>query len=82
MSPSVACSSHSPSTCTAGAPPQAARHSTGFTVNLPSPVVPPGRIPSLEQVRCISSSDPPRAQERVTQNSTRVFPSGLNRNIV
>ena len=82
MSASVACSSHSPFTCTAGAPPQAARHSTPRTVNLPSADVPPGLMPSFWHVEAISSSAPPSAHERVMQNSISVFPSGLNRNIV
>ena len=82
MSASFACSSHSPLTCTAGAPPHAARHSTGFTVNLPSSVVPWGAMPSFLQVRSSSSSAPPRAQERVVQISMIVFPSGCRRNIV
>ena len=50
MSSCVACSSHSPFTCTAGAPPHAARHSISLTVNLPSGVVPPGSMPSFLQV--------------------------------
>ena len=82
MSASVACSSHSPFTCTAGAPPHAARHSTPFTVNLPSALVPPGLIPSLPHVFAMSASAPPSAQERVVQNSMSVFPSGFSRNIV
>ncbi len=82
MSAAVACSSHSPFTCTAGAPPQAARHSTPLTVNFPSGVVPPGSIPSLRQACSSSSSAPPSAQESVVQTSMSVFPSGFSRNIV
>ena len=82
MSAAVACSSHSPFTCTAGAPPQAARHSTPLTVNFPSGVVSPGLTPSLRQVCSSSSSAPPRAQESVVQTSMSVFPSGFSRNIV
>ena len=78
----VACSSHSPFTCTAGAPPQAARHSTPFTVNLPSAVVSPGFTPSLRQACSTSSSAPPSAHDSVVHTSISVFPSGLSRNMV
>ncbi len=82
MSPAEACSSHSPFTCTAGAPPHAARHSTSLTVNLPSAVVPPGSMPSFRQVWCRSSSAPPSAQDSVVQTSIVVAPAGLSRNMV
>ena len=82
MSDSEACSSHSPFTCTAGAPPQAARHSTSLTVNFPSPVVPPASIPSLRQACPRRPSEPPRAHDNVVQTSMRVFPFGWRWNIV
>ena len=82
MSPDEACSSHSPFTCTAGAPPHAARHSTSRTVYLPSAVVSPGLMPSLRQAWCRRSSAPPSAHERVVHTSIVVFPAGFSRNIV
>ena len=82
MSAAVALSSHSPLTCTAGAPPHAARHSTPRTVNLPSVLVPPGLTPSRLQVCSSSSSAPPSAHDSVVQTSISVLPSGASRNIV
>jgi hypothetical protein len=81
MSASVAPSSQAPSTWTAGAPPQAARHSTRLTVNFPSALVPPSEIPSLRQVDWSRPSAPPSEQERVVQNSSSVSPSGWKRYI-
>ncbi len=78
----MACSSHSPFTWTAGAPPQAARHSASLTVNFPSAVVPPGSMPSFLQVCPSSFSAPPRAQESVVHTSMTVSPFGSRRNIV
>ena len=81
-SASVACSSHWPFTCTAGAPPHAARHSTRFTVNFLSAVVSPGLIPSFLQVDWSSPSAPFRVQERVVHTSMSVFPGGSKANML
>ena len=77
MSASFACSSHSPFTCTAGAPPQAARHSTGFTVNLPSLVVPWGSMPSFLQVRSEEAVGAPQGAGEGGADLDQGLPLGL-----
>jgi hypothetical protein len=82
MSSVVVPSIHFPSNCMAGAPPQAARHSTRRTVYLPSGVVCPSWMPSFAHACSTRASAPLSAHEMFVQISIWCCPSGWNRYIV